>query len=100
MPTQNGTTPRGIGRVIARSPSTVNGRNRAANISGAKARMPASTALSSTGISTSSPRTRSGARSATSSATFAPSEVPPTIAWGASRWSSRATTCSAKAVME
>ena len=86
--------------MTARSPSTVNGRNRAANISGAKARIPASTALSRTGISINNPRTRSGARSATSSATFAPSDVPPTIASVAPRWSSSATTCSAKAVIE
>ena len=52
----------------------MNGRNRAANISGAKARIPASTALSSTGISTIRPRTRSGAMSATSRLTLAPSD--------------------------
>ena len=100
IPAQNGTSPRGIGRVTSRSPLTVNGRNRAANSSGPKARIPASSALSSTGISTIRPRTRSGARSATSSETFAPSEVPPTTAWSAPRWSSSAITCSANAVIE
>ena len=79
---------------------TVKGRNRAANISGANARIPASSALLSTGISTISPRTRSGASTATSSETLAPSEVPPTTAWGAPRWSSSAMTCSANAVIE
>jgi hypothetical protein len=39
-----------------------------------------SSALSSTGISTTMPRRRSGAAAATSSVTFAPSEVPPTTA--------------------
>ena len=37
---------------------------------------------------------------AISRATLAPSEVPPTTACSAPRWSSSATTCSAKAVME
>ena len=55
---------------------------------------PASTALSSTGISMISPRTRSGAMSATSRQTLAPREVPPITACSAPRWSSRATTCS------
>ncbi len=78
----------------------VNGRNRAAKSSGPKARIPASSALSRTGISQISPRTRSGARSATSSETFAPSDVPPMTASGTPRWSSSATTCSAKADIE
>ena len=60
--------------------------------------IPASTALSRTGISTSSPRTRPGASTATSSETLAPSDVPPMTAWSAPRWSSSSTTCSAKAV--
>ena len=64
----------------AARPLTVNGRNRAANISGANARIPASTALLSTGISMISPRTRSGASTATSRETLAPSDVPPTTA--------------------
>ena len=72
MPAQNGTSPRGTARVASRTPSTVNGRKRAANISGPKASSPAWSALSSTGISTISPRTRSGARAATSSETLAP----------------------------
>ena len=68
---------------------TVNGRNRAANISGANAMIPASSALLSTGISTIRPFTRPGATTATSSETLAPSDVPPTTACGAPRWSSR-----------
>ena len=88
MPTQNGTRPRGTGRVTQRSAETLSGRNRAANISGAKAMIPASTALSSTGISSSSPATRSGAVAASSSETLAPSDVPPTTACSAPRWSS------------
>ena len=46
-------------------------------MSGTNARMPATSALSSTGISTIRPLTRSGARTATSSETLAPSDVPP-----------------------
>ena len=45
----------------ARTPVTDNGRNRERNSSGANARIPASSALSSTGISAIRPRTRSGA---------------------------------------
>ena len=44
-------------------------------------------ALSSTGISMNSPRTFSGSRVASSSATLAPSEVPPTTADSMRRWS-------------
>ena len=62
--------------------------------------MPASRALLRTGISTIRPRTRSGAITATSSETLAPSDVPPITACGAPRWSSSATTCSPKAVIE
>ena len=48
-----------------------------ANSSGVKAAAQAGIALSSTGISMIIPRSRSGARAATSSVTLAPSEVPP-----------------------
>ena len=81
MPAQNGTSPRGIGRVSARSPSTVNGQEaRGEHQRRRRRRSRPRRALSSTGISTISPRTRSGARSATSRETLAPSEVPPTTA--------------------
>ena len=65
-PAPERTRPRGTGRVASRSAVTVTGRNRATNIRGAKAMIPASTALSRTGISSSRPRTRSGASVATS----------------------------------
>ena len=48
--------------------------------SGVNASAQPSSALSSTGISTSSPRTRSGAAAAASSAALAPSDVPPITA--------------------
>ncbi len=100
IPAQNGTSPRGIGRVSSRRPLTVNGANRAANMIGTKATIPASSALSSTGISTIRPLTRAGAVAATSSETLAPSDVPPITAWSAPRWSSRATTWSPNALIE
>ena len=81
MPAQNGTTPRGTARVTARRPLIDSGTKRERNSSGANARMPASSALSSTGISAITPRTRSGASTATSREALAPSEVPPTTAW-------------------
>ena len=61
MPTQNGTIPRGIGRVTQRSAETVNGRKRAVKSNGPNAISPASSALLRTGISSSRPLTRSGA---------------------------------------
>ena len=67
---------------------------------GTKARMPATSAWLSTGISTIRPLTRSGAMTATSSDTLAPSEVPPITACSAPRWSSSATTCSPNDVIE
>src|SRR4051794_30472023 len=67
---------------------------------GTNARIPASRALSSTGISMIIPRTLSGAAVATSRATLAPSDVPPTMACPAPRWSSRARTWSANALIE
>ena len=69
-------------------------------ISGVKASAQPSRALSSTGISMTMPRTRSGATAQTSSAMLAPSDVPATTAWSTSRWSSRPTTCSPKNVIE
>ena len=61
-------------------------------INGVKASAQPSSALSSTGISISSPLTRSGAATAASREVLAPSEVPPITAWSISRWSSRAMT--------
>jgi hypothetical protein len=74
--------------------------NRAANSSGPTVSRPATVALSSIGISAIIPCIRSGAATATSSETFAPSEVPPTTAFSTSRWSSNPTVCSAKAGIE
>ncbi len=54
--------------------------NVSANSSGVKKAAQAGIALSSTGISITMPRSRSGASAATSSVMLAPSEVPPTIA--------------------
>ena len=99
-PIQNGTMPRGTIRDSLLTAVMPNGKNRAMNIGGPKASRPASRALSSTGISRIRPRTRSGAMSATSRPTLAPSDVPPTTACAAPRWSSSATTCSPKAVIE
>ena len=86
--------------VARRRPVTSNGVNRATNISGANAMIPASTALSSTGISRMSPWTRSGCMSATSSETFAPSDVPPMTALSAPTTSSRSMTWRAKSDIE
>ena len=80
MPTQNGTSPRGTAFVTAVTRLTDHGSTRPKKSSGPKTTMPASSALSSTGISSTMPRRRSGARSATSRLTLAPSDVPPTTA--------------------
>ena len=95
MPAQNGTSPRGMGRVRARTEDTVQGRYLAANISGTNARIPACRPLSSTGISRISPWVRCGQVAANSSETFAPSDIPPMTARSAPRWSSSASTWSA-----
>ena len=60
-----------------RRPSMIGVKNAATPVS----------ALSSTGISMKRPRTFSGSRVASSSATLAPSEVPPTTAESRPRWS-------------
>ena len=60
----------------------------------------ASSALSSTGISTNIAFTRFGVCLATVRVMFAPSEVPPTTALSIPRWSSSPTTCWAKKVIE
>lgn len=69
-------------------------------ISGVNAIAQPSSALSSTGISISIPRTRSGAAETTSSVVLAPSEVPPTTARSMSRWSISASTCWTNNVIE
>jgi hypothetical protein len=60
----------------------------------------ASSAPSSTGISMTMPRSRSGAKADASSAVLAPSEVPSTTASSTSRWSSSAIVCLPKKVIE
>jgi hypothetical protein len=69
-------------------------------ISGVKAIAQPSSALSSTGISTTMARTRSGACTAASRVALAPSEVPPSTASSSSRWSSSAIICSPKKGIE
>ncbi len=69
-------------------------------MSGPNATRQPTSAESSTGISMTIPRTRSGARWPTSSAVLAPSEVPTITASPTARWSSSPTTCSAKSVVE
>ena len=69
-------------------------------ISGVKAIAQPISALSSTGISTIMPRTRSGACTAASSVALAPSEVPPSTASSTSRWSSSAIICCPKRGIE
>ena len=85
----------------AAAPLTVNGRKRAANSSGAKARIPASRALSSTGISTIRPAHPLGRDhrdlERDVGAQRRAADRPPA---SAPRWSSSATTCSPKAVIE
>ena len=68
--------------------------------SGVNAIAQASSALSSTGISITMPRTREGASDATSSVVLAPSDVPPITASSSSRWSSSATTSRPKIGIE
>jgi hypothetical protein len=70
-----------------------------ATSSGVNATAQASSALSSTGISTTMPRSRSGASDATSSVVLAPSDVPPTTASSTPRWSSSPMTSCAKMPM-
>ena len=69
-------------------------------ISGVNASAQASSAPSSTGISMTMPRSRSGAAADASSAALAPSEVPSTTASSISRWSSSAIVCWPKKVIE
>ena len=70
------------------------------SMSGVKATAQPISAWSSTGISITMPRSRSGASEATSSVVFAPSEVPITAASSISRWSSSATTSRPNSVIE
>ncbi len=71
-----------------------------ATISGVKASAQPSSAWSSTGISITIPRRRSGASEAASSVVLAPSEVPSTTASSTSRWSSSAITWAPKVLIE
>ena len=71
-----------------------------ATISGVKASAQPSSALSSTGISITIPRRRSGASEAASSVVLAPSEVPSTTASSTSRWSSSAITSAPNGLIE
>ena len=71
-----------------------------ATISGVNASAQASSAESSTGISMTMPRRRSGAKAAASSAVLAPSDVPSTTASSISRWSSSAIVCCPKKLIE
>ena len=68
--------------------------------SGVKASAQPSSALSRTGISITSPCTRSGAAAAASSDALAPSDVPPITARSTSRWSSSAIAWRPKIVIE
>ena len=90
----------GTRRAAAESIRIAGSPNVSATISGVKASAQPSSALSSTGISTTMPRRRSGASAAASSAVFAPSEVPRTTASSSSRWSSRAITSAPNVVIE
>ena len=92
--------PRGTRFAPALTTRAIGAPNVSPTSSGVKITPHATSALSSTGISITSPRMRSGARTAASSVTFAPSDVPPTTASSSSRWSSRATVCSPKSGIE
>ena len=70
------------------------------SITGAKVATTPGSALSSTGISMKRPATRCGECVASSRATLAPSEVPPTIAASSSRWSISASSWRAKSGIE
>ena len=86
--------------LLAAAGRVIGSPNVSATIHGVNAIAQASSALSSTGISTTIPRSRSGACAATSSVTLAPRVVPPTTASSSSRWSSSPTTCSLKSGIE
>ncbi len=96
----NGTTWRGTHLTPRASAFIAGSPNVSANSSGVNAAAQAGIALSSTGIWITMPRSRSGATAASSSVTFAPSEVPPTTAWSRSRWSSSASACRANSEIE
>ncbi len=78
---------RGIAEVRREASSKPGRPKRSPSISGVKKPATPVRALSRTGISMKSARARSGWRVASSSATLAPSEVPPTTAESSSRWS-------------
>ena len=76
---------RGTRRAPADTSRITGSPNVSATISGVNASAQPSSALSSTGISITMPRSRSGASAAASSAVLAPSEVPSTTASSTSR---------------
>ena len=90
----------GTRRVTADSSRIAGAPNVSATSSGVKAIAQPSSALSSTGISITIPRRRSGASEAASSAVLAPSDVPSTTASSTSRWSSSAITSAPNVVIE
>ena len=91
---------RGASRVTRPSRRAAGAPKVSPTSSGVKAIAQPSSALSSTGISTSSPRTRSGAATAASSVALAPSEVPPITACSTSTWSSSPIAWRPKVVIE
>ena len=76
---------RGIRRVNAATARMLRWLTRSASASGTNNAAAATMPFSSTGISSTRARTRSGAATAVSSATLAPSDVPPTTASSAPR---------------
>ena len=86
---------RGRARNNFATPATTGRAKWAARSMGTKVMAAAGRAHSSTGISITRPRTRSGAWAATSRLTLPPSDTPPMTASSIPRWSRRATTCPA-----
>ncbi len=78
-------------KALATQPTTGRAKWVARSI-GTKVMAAAGSAHSRTGISTTRPRTRSGAWAATRRLTLPPSETPPTTACSMPRWSRRAIT--------
>ena len=95
-----GRSRRGTARAARASSFITGSPNVSATSIGVNVSALGSSPLSSTGISITIPRNRSGAAEAISSAVLAPSEVPITTACSISRWSISATTCAAKKAIE
>ncbi len=96
----NGTTEDGISRANLDTMRMTGSPMVTATSNGANATALATSALSSTGISSTMARNRLGAIEATSSVMLAPRDVPPTTASSILRWSRRATTSRANWVIE